>query len=67
MAATRDGGKPNVKPLPYSPPQGPTNQMHEGPGLGGQNCGNTQKPMASQTSGSPGLHGRNKGNDGSQR
>jgi len=29
-----------VKPLPYSPPKGPTNQMRQGPGLGGTNHGN---------------------------
>lgn len=40
MAQTRDGGKPEVKPLPYSPPVGPTSQSHQGPGLGGTNHGN---------------------------
>lgn len=39
MSNTRDGGKPEVKPLPYSPPQGPTGQMRQGPGLGGTNHG----------------------------
>lgn len=39
MGETRDGGKPNVKPLPYSPPKGPSSQSHEGPGLGGTNLG----------------------------
>jgi len=39
MAMTRDGGKPNTKPIPYSPPQGPKDQMREGPGLGGTNHG----------------------------
>lgn len=33
------GGKPEVKPLPYSPPAGPTSQSHVGPGLGGTNHG----------------------------
>jgi len=65
--STHDGGKPNVKPLPYSPPKGPTNQMRARPGLGGQNHGNAQCPTARGTSGSVGLHGDNKGNDGSQR
>lgn len=40
MSQTRDGGKPNTKPIPYSPPQGPKGQSHEGPGLGGTNHGN---------------------------
>jgi hypothetical protein len=46
MANTRDGGKPEVKELPYSPPQGPTGQMRQGVGLGGTNhgqCGTQQK------------------------
>lgn len=37
---TRDGGKPEVKPLPYAKPVGPTEQMREKPGLGGTNFGN---------------------------
>ena len=36
---TKDGGKPVVKPLPYSPPKGPTSQTKESPGLGGTNHG----------------------------
>ena len=28
-----------VKPIPYSPPVGPTNQMRRAPGLGGTNIG----------------------------
>jgi len=39
MSNTRDGGKPEPKELPYSPPQGPTGQMRQGPGLGGTNHG----------------------------
>ncbi len=39
MSNTRDGGKPEVKELPYSPPQGPKGQSHQGPGLGGDNKG----------------------------
>lgn len=38
-AGTRDGGKPIKQDLPYSPPQGPKGQSHEGPGLGGTNHG----------------------------
>lgn len=35
------GGPTMAKPLPYDPPKGPKDQMHEGPGLrGGDNCGN---------------------------
>jgi hypothetical protein len=40
MSQTRDGGKPQTKELPYSPPKGPTSQMNQGPGLHGDNCGN---------------------------
>jgi len=40
MSDTKDGGKPEVKDLPYEPPQGPKGQSHEGPGLGGDNHGN---------------------------
>lgn len=67
--STRDGGKPNVKPLPYSPPKGPSNQHRERPGLGGSvsRCGSQGHHTSDGTSGSPGLHGTNKGNKGSQR
>lgn len=69
--STHDGGKPNVKPLPYSKPQGPTNQMRNRPGLGGNNLGQcgTQghHSVGASTSGSPGIGGTNKGNKGSQR
>lgn len=34
------GGPTTAKPLPYSPPKGPTGQMRQGPGLGGANHGN---------------------------
>lgn len=30
-----------VKPIPYSPPRGPTEQMRQRPGLGGTNHGNS--------------------------
>lgn len=35
-----NGGKQTPKPIPYSPPKGPTGQMKQGPGLGGTNHGN---------------------------
>ncbi len=34
-----NGGKPEPKPLPYSPPVGPKNQT-KSPGIGGTNHGN---------------------------
>lgn len=35
-----NGGRMEPKPIPYSPPVGPTSQMQQGPGLHGDNCGN---------------------------
>ena len=35
------GGECNPKPLPYSPPVGPSEHMRRGPGLGGTNYGNS--------------------------
>ena len=35
-----NGGEMAVKPIPYSPPKGPTGQMQPGPGLHGTNMGN---------------------------
>jgi hypothetical protein len=69
MSATRDGGKPNVSQIPYSPPAGPKGQSHNAPGLGGTNFGNCQcmddgKPMSS---GSPGIGGMNHGKSPTQR
>jgi hypothetical protein len=34
-----EGGVMSAKPLPYSPPVGPTSQMQQGPGLHGTNHG----------------------------
>lgn len=34
-----NGGQQMVKPIPYSPPKGPTSQMQKGPGLHGTNHG----------------------------
>lgn len=36
-----NGGQCTPKPIPYSPPKGPSGQMRQGPGLGGTNHGNT--------------------------
>lgn len=35
-----NGGQCAPKPIPYSPPKGPSSQMRQGPGLGGTNHGN---------------------------
>lgn len=35
-----NGGRQTPKPLPYSPPKGPTPHMQQGPGLHGTNHGN---------------------------
>lgn len=38
---TKGGGEPNVKPIDYKPPVGPTNiNDPKGPGLHGENHGN---------------------------
>lgn len=50
-----------VKPIPYSTPQGPTNQFHRGPGLGGDNHGNGMHGTGEHMTGSPGIGGRNRG------
>ncbi len=63
MGMTRDGGKPNVKPTSYSPPQGPADQMHQGPGLGGDNHGTGQKGSSEHMTGRPGIGGKNYGSD----
>jgi hypothetical protein len=40
MSNTHDGGKPEVKPIDYSPPQGPKNiNDPKSPGLHGTNHG----------------------------
>lgn len=71
---TRDGGKPNVKPLPYSSPRGPTDQMRNRPGIGGANHGNKQSSIQVESAsdpgeftGRPGIGGSNHGKTGSQR
>lgn len=69
-APTHDGGKPMVKSIPYSPPQGPTSQTHKGPGLGGDNHGNCGSQgggyPSSRESGRVGIGG-DKHRNGSQR
>jgi len=68
------GGIMEAKKLPYSPPVGPIGLGHEGPGLGGHNCGNCGSQEASSLYGDGGvgapgvvrLGGENEGNKGSQ-
>jgi len=38
-ARPTNGGRQDPKPTSYSPPKGPSDQMREGPGLGGDNHG----------------------------
>ena len=54
MAQTRDGGKPNVKPGNYSPPQGPTSLMRNQVGIGGANHGNKQSSIQVESASDPG-------------
>lgn len=35
-ARATNGGQCDPKPIPYSPPKGPTEQMRQKPGLGGE-------------------------------
>jgi hypothetical protein len=65
---TTDGGKPYCKPIDYHSPEGPIHQTHEGPGLrGGANTGHDQVTTTNGGAvGSPGNHGTNHGNCGSQ-
>ena len=72
MSATRDGGKPNVKQMPYSPPQGPRKMMdksvrsgHVEPGYGTKGESLGEMPGREMT-GHPGIGGTNLGNKGSQ-
>jgi hypothetical protein len=68
------GGVVEAKKLPYSPPVGPIGIAHEGPGLGGHNCGNAGSQGASSLhgdggAGAPGIvrmGGDNSGEEGSQ-
>lgn len=58
------------KDLPYSMPQGPKGQMHQGPGLGQNNYGNcgTQGKGNQRigSSGRAGIGGENRGKSGTQ-
>ena len=62
-----NGGVMPVREIPYAMPQGPMGIMgNNRPGLGGDNCGNAGSQGYTgeehkQTSGSPGLHGTNRG------
>lgn len=59
--------KDKVDVMRYQTPQGPKYIMNTGVGLrGGDNHGTGQRPMGPSEGGSVGLHGRNKGNSGSQ-
>ena len=61
------GGETTAKLERYEHPSGPLAMHYEHPGLGGgTNCGSGQQPMSHETSGSPGNHGINYGNKGSQ-
>lgn len=58
------GGCTDAKPLSYSPPVGPRNMHHEGPGIPGDRHGNAACPVASRGSGGVGSGGPH---GGSQR
>lgn len=51
------GGEESAKPTSYSPPVGPINQHHQGPGLHAHNHGNAHCPVANRGSGGPGSGG----------
>lgn len=55
-----------VKPIPYSAPVGPTNQMRQGPGLGGDNHRVGTQGTHEHMTGSPGIGG-SRSPKGSQR
>ena len=61
------GGVTRAKELPYSPPQGPKNQYHERPGLGGgSQMGHGQRFQSGEESGHVGIDTTNHGCCGSQ-
>lgn len=68
---TSGGGKPNVKSPNYHTPQGPINGTN-GPGIGdvepryGQAGERLHERGEREFTGSPGNHGTNHGNSGSQ-
>lgn len=71
MSLTRDGGKPNVKQMPYATPQGPRRQMAEGPRSGhvepgGANGETLSEMPGREFTGSPGIGGKNHGTCGTQ-
>lgn len=64
--ATNGGVMPVRDVMNYAPPQGPKHMMDSGPGLHADNCGNCGSQgytgeTHKETSGSPGLHGTNRG------
>jgi len=65
-ARATSGGCTEAKPLSYSPPVGPKNMGHEGPGIPGDRHGMARCPVASSGGGSPGL-GTTAHRGGSQR
>lgn len=56
------GGPTTAKPIPYSTPQGPSEQMRQGPGLGGDNHDCGEEGTSEHMTGSPGIGGTNHGN-----
>jgi hypothetical protein len=66
-SGTQGGG--TASPIPYSPPQGPSNiNDRKAPGLHGSTYRQGSQgptPCDAYESGSPGLGGKNHGNDGS--
>ena len=64
---TRDGGKPFKKSMMnYSPPVGPIGLSQSSVGLGGDNHGCGCDGSNEHMTGTPGNHGTNHGNCGSQ-
>ena len=58
------GGVTQAKSLPYSTPQGPLGQMHQGPGIGHSEGMGTKGEEAGEESGRPGIGGMGKCSQG---
>lgn len=57
-ARATSGGVTRAKPLPYSTPQGPLDQWHQGPGIGHVEPGyGTKGEEAGEETGRPGIGG----------